>query len=127
MKNDFELEVRAEDFLAQEAARPRFFQRLLHHSIAKRKFAAYINEGEMAIDGICGDDHALNQLMWIPFEYHAVLARAGLAFVGVAAKINGLSGILRYEAPFHARRKACAAPASEPGRLGCFDDVFRRK
>src|SRR5215471_17257194 len=127
MKNDLEIEVRTKDLLTQESSSSGFLERFIQNSIPERKFAANVDEGKMAIHGVCGDDDAFDQLVRITFHDDAILAGSRLAFVCVAAQINRFAGILRYKTPFHARRETGAAPAAKARGFGLFDDVFGRE
>src|SRR3989442_14495767 len=80
----------------------------------------------MAVDGERGNDDALDQLMRIAFDDHAILAGSRLAFIGVAAQINRLARVLRHEAPFQPRRKTSATTAPEPAGFSRLDDVLCR-
>src|SRR5215467_10404640 len=124
MKNDLEIEVRTKDLLTEESSSSGFLERFIQNSIPKREFAANVDEGEMAIHGVCGDDDAFDQLVRIAFHDDAILAGSRLAFVRVAAQINRLAGVLRYKTPFHARRETRAAAAAKTRSFGLFDDVF---
>src|SRR6516165_1113473 len=127
MKDDVEVVVRTKDLLTEESSSSGFLERFIQNSIPERKFAANVDEGKMAIHGVCGDDDAFDQLVRITFHDDAILAGSRLAFVCVAAQINRLAGVLRYKTPFHARRKTGAAAAPKARGLGLFDDVFWRE
>src|SRR5439155_22449625 len=69
---------------------------------------------------------ALDELVRIAFDDHTILARSGLALVGIATELNRLAGVFRDEAPLQTGRKSRAAP---PAYSSCFrgpDNVFGR-
>src|SRR4051794_26455294 len=63
--------------------------------------------------------------MRVPVQELAILAGARLRLVGVDDEVRGL-GVLRDEAPLHARRKARAAAAAQVRLLDLVDDGGRR-
>src|SRR6185503_18842052 len=99
MQNDIEIEIGSEDFLSQKPFRLRLAQRLVQDAISQREFSPDVDEREVTIDGIGGDDHAFDQLVRVALENHAILAGARLTFIGVAAEVCRLAGILGNKAP----------------------------
>ena len=89
-----------------------FLQSLVQNTIAKRELAAYIDESQVAIDGVSSNDDAFDELVRIAFDDHTILARSGLALVGIATEVNRLAGVFRDEAPLQTGRKSRAAPAA---------------
>src|SRR5262249_53416602 len=85
------------------------------------EFAADINKCEMTFDRERRDDDALDQLMWIPFHYHAILASSRLTLIGVTTEVRRLARVFRYETPLHSGGKAGTPTASQTGRFGRFD------
>src|SRR5437762_1383619 len=65
--------------------------------------------------------------MRVALKDDAVLARAWLALIGVAAEINRPSGILRNETPFETGGKTGAAPAPQTRGLCHLDDFGGRQ
>src|SRR5262249_9513108 len=90
----------------------RLGDRLVHDIDQIPIFAANVNVAGMRIDRESGDKHALDQLVWIIFDQHPVLAGARLALVAVDNDVLRLGGIARDEAPLHPGwETSAAAPA----------------
>ena len=81
--DDLEIEARTEDVLAEEALRARVGERLREAVVAERELAAQVDERLVALDRVRRDDDALDELVRIALDEHAVLERRRLAFVGV--------------------------------------------
>src|SRR6478609_6929429 len=64
--------------------------------------------------------------MRVAFEQKAVLERAGLHLIGVGDQVPGTRHLFRHETPFHSRREACAAAASEVRSFHLFDNLRGR-
>ena len=119
---DVEIDARAEDVLADEAARVGVGHRVFHDLDQIAIFAAQIDVAGLRADGEGGDHHAFDDGMRIVLEDEAVLAGAGLALVAIAEHVLGLGGFLRNERPFHAGGKAGAAAAAQVRCLHLVDD-----
>src|SRR5687767_7442428 len=98
MQNHLEIEARPENSPPQKSLRSRFLERRFQDAVAQRELAANVDKREMTIHGIRRNNHSLDQLMGIPLENDAVLARAWFALIGVAAEIGRLARILWNEA-----------------------------
>src|SRR6185437_15485515 len=79
MHVDLDVEAGAEDVLPDEPGLPRLGDGLLQHPRAVLELAADVDVGSVAADGPSGDDDALEELMRVLLDDHAVLERAGLA------------------------------------------------
>jgi hypothetical protein len=75
-------------------------------------------------DGATCDPDSLDDGVRIEFEFVTIGKRAGLALVGVAAKIDRLLRILRDEAPLDAGRKRRAAAPAEIRVLDLVDNLL---
>ena len=56
--------------------------------------------------------NTLDKLVRVALNDDAILARSGLALVGIATEVNRLAGVFRDEAPLQTGRKSRAAPAA---------------
>src|SRR5262245_39861854 len=74
VKNDVPIVMRAEDLAAEETFRPRFVQSSFQNAVSVRELAAQIDESQMAIHSVSGNDDTLDQLMRIALDDHAILA-----------------------------------------------------
>src|SRR5215831_19237269 len=87
------------------------------------EFAADIDEAGMRAHGEAGDQAALDQEMWVVAHDLAVLAGAGLGFIGVDHEImRPTVGLLGHERPFESGRKAGAAAPTQPRGLHLVDN-----
>src|SRR3546814_633090 len=89
------------------------------------ELAAYIDIGRPRAHREAGDQRAFDQLVRIVADDLAVLAGAGLGFIGVDDEEIGtaLAGLLGHEAPLHAGREARAAAAAQTRRFDRLDDL----
>ena len=83
---DFQLEIeaRAENVLAHQAAFAGLLQGDFQPFDGQRIFGPHVDEAPAGADGVRGDHHAFHHAVRIAFEHAAVHERAGIAFVGVA-------------------------------------------
>src|SRR5262249_26906463 len=109
------------DVLANITRPSRLFDRLLEDSRAQDKLTSYIDVGALGADRVTGQDDPFQKLVRIALDQLPVLKRTWLAFVGITAKVARTLMVLGQESPFHARRKARAATATETG----LDDELR--
>src|SRR6476469_9196315 len=98
MENNIAVIVRSEDCLPEETLCPRLLECLFKDAIPLGKFTTDINESEMAVHGEGRDDYSFYELVRVAFNDDAILACSGLAFIGVAAKIDGLACVFRNKA-----------------------------
>ena len=88
------------------------------------EFAANIDVAGMRAHREAGDQAALNQMLRIVAHNVAILAGAGLRFIGIDHKVmRPLLHLFRHEGPFQAGRKTRAAASSQSGFL---DDIDNR-
>ncbi len=73
-----QVQVRAEDLLAEIAGRPRLGDGELEPPDHVHDLAAHVDEGLVGADRVAGDDHALDQRLRVIQQGRHVLARAGL-------------------------------------------------
>src|SRR5262249_37345411 len=109
--------------LADEIGRIRLVHRRLQALAFADEFAADVDEAGMSIHGEAGDQTALDQEMRVVAHDLAVLARAGLRFVGVDHEImRPAVRLLGHERPFESGRKTCAPASAQSGGLHLVDD-----
>ena len=100
-----------ENALAHEPRSAGLFERGLQSTQRQIELAAYIDECVPDVQRIGGDQHSFDELMRCVLEDPAILERAGLAFVGVAAQVDHRA-LLVDERPFGADREV--SPAAPP-------------
>src|SRR5690348_6703044 len=120
---DLEVEVAAEDVLANQAGVVRLTHRALHLPAREGQLAAHIDEGVMNVGGVGGEDRPLDEQMRADLHDHAVFEGARLALVAVDGQVTRLGGGLGQEAPLHASGEARAAA---PAQAGLFDLLGQR-
>ena len=110
---DVEVEVPAVDVvLADQLGLIGLVDRRLQALALADEFAAHVDVAGMGAHGEAGDQAALDQQMRIVPHDLAVLAGAGLGFVGIDDEImRPLVRLLGHERPFQAGREAGAAAA----------------
>ena len=87
------------------------------------ELAAHIDVGGDRAHGEAGDQAALDQRVRIVAQDVAVLAGAGLGFVGIDDEVGRPAvALLGHERPFQAGREAGAAAAAQARRLHLVDD-----
>src|SRR5262249_34449565 len=87
------------------------------------EFAADIDEAGMRAHGEAGDQAALDQEMRFVAHDLAILAGAGLGFIGVDHEImRPAVGLLGHERPFEPGREAGTATPAQPRGLHLVDD-----
>src|SRR6516165_6268978 len=121
---DDDVERKAVDVvLADEIGRIGLVHRRLQALAFANKFAADIDETGMRTHGETGDQAALDQEVRIVAHDLAVLAGAGLGFIGVDHEImRPAVGLLGHERPLESGRKAGAAASAQPRGLHLIDD-----
>ncbi|MNY09041.1 hypothetical protein D3C86_1419320 [compost metagenome] len=109
--------------LAEQARIVTFVDGCLQRLTLAHIFAANVDIGRMRTHGETGDHAAFDQRMRIVAQDFAVLAGAGLGFVGVDDEIMRTTVIfLRHEGPLETRREASAAATTKAGSLHLVDD-----
>ena len=111
-----QLEVpgRAQHAVTEVAGSAGLFQRLLEALVHLENFAVNVVVGHRHAHRVGRDRHALDDDVRVEHQDVAVLAGAGLAFVGVADEVLGTRELARHEAPFEPGGKAGAAAATQP-------------
>ena len=111
--------------LADEIGLIGFVDRALQRFALGDEFAAHINVTGARPHGEGGDESALDQRMRVVAHDLAILAGAGLGFVGVDDEIMRPRRIdlLGHERPFQTGRKARAAASAQTRRLHLVDDL----
>ena len=87
-----EMEIRAENVLAQQAVLPAAAQRICDPLDGQRILARGRRRTRRRADGIPGDEHAFDHGEGVRFQHAAVHEGAGVAFVGVADQVVGRLG-----------------------------------
>ena len=124
---DVEIEIRSEDFFAEETFGARFFESFLENGGAVIELAANVDvRHRIRSDGERRDDHSFDEKMRIFFDEQAIFERARLRLVRIAEQIRRLRRIFRNEAPLHSSRKSCTAAAAQFRILHDLDDLIRR-
>src|SRR5262245_24706019 len=87
------------------------------------ELAADVDEAGMRAHREAGDQAALDQQMWVVAHDLAILAGAGLRFVGIDHEImRPPIGLLGHERPFETGREAGASAAAQARGLDLVDD-----
>jgi hypothetical protein len=121
-----EVPLRAEDLLAEVAGGARFLERFLEALVDLEDLAVDVVVGDVDAHRVRRDRHPFDDDVRVEHQQVAVLAGAGLAFVGIADEVLGARELARHEAPLEAGRKACAAAAAQARRLDLGDHLLGR-
>ena len=109
--------------LAEKTRIVAFVDRGLQRFALADIFAAHVDIAGVGAHGEAGDHAAFDQRMRIVAHDIAVLAGAGLGFVGIDDEVMRTTvAFLRHEGPLEAGREACAAATAQAGRLHLVDD-----
>src|SRR5690606_19820594 len=109
--------------LAQQTGFVAFVDCRLEGFTLAHEFAAHVDIGGVCAHGATGDHAAFDQRMRIVAQDFAVLAGAGLGFVGVDDQImRATVALLGHERPLETRREASTATATQARRLHLLDD-----
>src|SRR6266545_7316930 len=114
---DVEVEVLAEDVVAQEVVRVAFVDGPLHGAIAVAIFVAGVDVGGAGARRVGGEEDALDDLVRVVLHEDAIVEGAGFALVGVDAEVDRAGMVRREEAPLDAAGEAGAAAAAQARRL----------
>ena len=120
-----EVEIGAQDLLAQKTHGLGIGHRLLDVSHGNRIFRPHIDIALLGADGIGGDEHPFEDGVGIAFENGPVHEGPRVSFVGIADDVLHISLGVAGKLPFVPRGKPCPAPASQPGADDLLDDLFR--
>ena len=85
---DVEAHSGAEDIGTQERLRAAFANGMFETAPGQRILAANVQVTLLASGGEAGDDHGLDQCVWIAFHQHTIFESAGLGFIRVADQIS---------------------------------------
>ena len=122
---DVEAEVRAEDVLAEQAARARLVDRHLEAGDRERILRADVDEALLGADRVGADRHRLDDAGGVALHDRAVHERARVAFVGVADDVLLVGLHARGDLPLEARREARAAAPADARVEHLLHDVHR--
>ena len=103
-------------FVPRKPLRLRVGDGLREPLVAERELAAEVDEREVALDRERRDRDALDELVRIALDEHAVLERRRLAFVGVDHEV-ARERVGRQERPLLRGREAGAAAAAQARQL----------
>ena len=121
---DVALEIPAVDVvLADQLGGIGFVDRGLEALAFADEFAAHVDVAGVRPHRERGDEAAFDQQVRIVPHDLAVLARAGLGFVGVDDEIGRARIVLRHERPLEAGRKASATAPAQTRRFHLVDDA----
>ena len=90
------------------------------------KFAADVDVGQLRVDRVAGDHHALDELVRVLVDDVAVLERARLGLVRVADEVDRFQAVLLDETPLDAAWEPRAAASAQAAGLDLVDDVGLR-
>ena len=119
-----DVEIKAVDIvLADEIGRIGLVHRRLQMLAFADEFAADVDEAGMSTHGEAGDQAAFDQKMRVVAHDLAVLAGAGLGFIGVDHEImRPAVRLLGHERPLESGREASAPAPAQPRGLHLVDD-----
>ena len=101
--------------LADRPVRVGLVQGLLDPLEAEGELAADVDEGLGHLQGVGGDEHALDQLVGVALDQQMVLEGGRLALVPVDHQVG--DRVLAQHRPLAAGREAGPAPAEQAGRV----------
>src|SRR6185503_3453157 len=104
----FTIKSGTEDILTQPAIVPCFRNSLLQYVRYPGIFAADIDIGALAAQGIGRDDQPFDKQVREEFHQVPVLERTRLGFIRIAYQVSGHTLRLGQKAPLHTRRETCA-------------------
>src|SRR3990167_1728156 len=126
MDKKVEIKTRPAGVLADQSRRIGFIDRLLQGDALVDIFAAKIDVAGLRLHREGGDEAAFDQKMRIVTHDVAILAGAGLGFVGVDDEImRPVFDLFRHEGPFESGRESGAAAAAQARILNLLDDPVR--
>src|SRR5512133_1745240 len=114
---NFEVKLRAKNTLTQNTQLVGLVDGGLQASLRQGVFAANVDVALGRADGITGDRHGFDNVVWIAFQHQTVFEGAWLALVRVADDILLLAGRFGHKAPLQPGREASAAAAFQPRLL----------
>ena len=123
---DVEIEVAAENLLAQETEVASLLNGDLETLNGERIFCADVNVALRSADREAGDRHGLEDGVGIALERGAVHVGAGVALVGVTDHVLLALGLLHGELPLHTGGESRAAAAAETRLEHLIDDLLGR-
>ena len=123
---DVEVEVAAENLLAQKAEVASLLNGDLETLNGERIFRADVNVALRSADREAGDRHGLEDGVGIALERGAVHVGAGVALVGVTDHVLLALGLLHGELPLHTGGEARAAATAETRLEHLIDDLLGR-
>ena len=103
---DVEVEVLAEDVLAEQVGRVGLVDRLLHDCGSAAVFVAEVDVGRAGPRRVAGEDDPFEDLVRVLLHQDAVVERARLALVGVDAQVDRARMVLGQEGPLDAARES---------------------
>jgi hypothetical protein len=122
---ELEAVARAEDVGAEIAGGARLGERLLELLVDFPDLAVDVVVAGGGVHRVAGDDHALDHRVRVVAQQIAVLAGAGLAFVGIAHDVLRAGELARHERPLEPGGEAGAAAAAQARFLQVVDQLGR--
>src|SRR5207245_10623705 len=126
MNEDFDVKVGAENILTQRLLRPRLLDGALEDFCALGKLAPYIYVSGVDIEGVTGNQDALEQLVRILMNNVTILESARLRLVGIANQIHRLLLVRFNKAPLHPGWETSTTTSAQRRSLNLVKNVGRR-
>src|SRR5438132_697414 len=126
MNKDFDVKVGTENILTQKLLRPRFLDGALEDLCALGKLAPYIYVSGVDIEGVTGNQGALEQLVRILMNNVTILEGARLRLVGIANQIHRLLLVRLNKAPLHPGWETSATTSAQRRSLNLVKNVRPR-
>ena len=120
--HDVDGEARAEDVGAHRPMRVRVVERCLHAFEPEGELTADVDERLGDLQGVGGDHHAFDQLVWVALDQQVVLEGRRLALVPVHHQIG--HRVLAQHRPFASRGEAGTPAAEQARRVDLVCDRF---
>ena len=122
MHHHVDREPRPEDVLAHRAVLVGFVERALDALEPEGELAAHVDEGARRLDGVGGDEHALDELMGVALDQQVVLEGGGLALVAVDHQVGGRR--LAQHRPLATGREPGSAPTEQAHGVDLVGDLL---
>ena len=120
-EDDVEIEVRAEDVLAEEAVLTGLVDSDLQAVDGQRVLSADIDQTDGGADTETADGHSLDDGVRVAFQDGTIHESAGVTLVSVADDVFLVGSVLGAELPFQTSGEASTATAAETGFLDKVD------
>ena len=125
MKGNIEVEVAAEDPLAEKTIAVRLLDSFEEPPVGEDEFPANVDVGVVNPDRLATDDDSIEEQVGVLLHQNSVLEGARFRFVGVDHQVLRLVGVLRNEGPLDPGRESRSATAAKIGGLHQIDEGIR--